>query len=108
MVSTTKESPKTPDRKTTTMRVRVRPSLKEQTEEVFKNLGLTTSEAFNLFLEQVKLREGLPFPVEIPNNTTAQTIKDIRVARNLTPADDVEDLWAKLDPAFPQLYTNEP
>lgn len=97
MVPTTKKSPRTPDRKTTTMRVRVRPSLKEQTEEVFQNLGLTTSEAFNLFLEQVKLCRGLPFPVEIPNNTTTQALKDIRVGRNLTPADGVDDLWAKLD-----------
>jgi DNA-damage-inducible protein J len=77
--------------------VRVRPALKEETEEIFQNLGLTTSEAFNLFLEQVRLHRGLPFPLEIPNYRTEQVMKDIRAGRSLTAAEDVDDLWNKLD-----------
>jgi len=97
MISSTGKSGTNTDRKTTTMRVRVRPALKEETEEIFQNLGLTTSEAFNLFLEQVRLHRGLPFPLEIPNYRTAQVMKDIRAGRSLTAAEDVEDLWNKLD-----------
>jgi DNA-damage-inducible protein J len=77
--------------------VRVRPALKEETEEIFQNLGLTTSEAFNLFLEQVRLHRGLPFPLEIPNYKTVQVMKDIRAGRSLTAAENVDDLWVKLD-----------
>jgi DNA-damage-inducible protein J len=97
LISAIRKSGTNTDRKTTTMRVRVRPALKEETEEVFQNLGLTTSEAFNLFLEQVRLRGGLPFPIEIPNYRTAQVMKDIRAGRSLTAAENVDDLWDKLD-----------
>lgn len=97
MISSTKKSGANTDRKTTTMRVRVRPALKEETEEIFQNLGLTTSEAFNLFLEQVRLHRGLPFPLEIPNYRTVQVMKDIRAGRSLTAAENVDDLWDKLD-----------
>lgn len=97
VISSTRKSGTNTDRKTTTMRVRVRPALKEETEEVFQNLGLTTSEAFNLFLEQVRLHRGLPFPLEIPNYRTVQTMKDIRAGRSLTAAENVDDLWDKLD-----------
>jgi len=97
LISAIRKSGTTTDRKTTTMRVRVRPALKEETEEVFQNLGLTTSEAFNLFLEQVRLHGGLPFPLEIPNYRTARAMKDIRAGRSLTAAENVDDLWDKLD-----------
>lgn len=97
VISSTRKSKTNTDRKTTTMRVRVRPALKEETEEIFQNLGLTTSEAFNLFLEQVRLHRGLPFPLEIPNYRTVQAMKDIRAGRSLTAAENVDDLWDKLD-----------
>ena len=41
--------------------------LKEEVEGILKSLGLSTTEAINIFFRQVKLRRGLPFPVEIPN-----------------------------------------
>jgi len=44
--------------------------LKADVEAVFHHLGLTTTEAIKLFFRQVKLRGGLPFPVEIPNAET--------------------------------------
>ncbi|GJM09146.1 MAG: hypothetical protein DHS20C11_14220 [Lysobacteraceae bacterium] len=52
--------------KETTVRARVDSELKAEAEEVFKQLGLTTSLAITLYLKQVVLRQGLPFAVEIP------------------------------------------
>ena len=50
------------------VRARVDPSLKRDAEEVFAALGLNTTEAIRIFLSQVRLRKGLPFPVEMPDN----------------------------------------
>lgn len=48
------------------MRARVDPSLKKETEAIFAELGLTTTEAIRMFLAQVRLRHGLPFSVSAP------------------------------------------
>lgn len=50
------------------VRARVDPGLKTDAEAVFEQLGLTTTEAIRLFLSQVRLRKGLPFPVSIPTD----------------------------------------
>ena len=44
--------------------------VKNDAEHIFHQLGLTTSEAIRLFLIQVKLRGGLPFRLELPQNVT--------------------------------------
>mgnify|MGYP000636058535 FL=1 len=52
------------------VRARVDSGLKNDTEQVFEKLGLTTTEAIRLFLAQVKLRGGLPFDVRIPTDNS--------------------------------------
>ena len=61
--------------KTATIRARTEPGLKADAERVFRKLGISSSEAINLFYSQVRLRKGLPFPAEIPNAATRQTIE---------------------------------
>ena len=53
--------------KTTTIRARTSPQLKEEVEGILKQLGLNTTEAINIFFSQIRLRHGLPFEVRIPN-----------------------------------------
>lgn len=50
------------------VRARVHTDLKEDAERVFETLGINTTEAIRMFLSQVRLRGGLPFPVEIPRS----------------------------------------
>ncbi|MCA9002761.1 MAG: type II toxin-antitoxin system RelB/DinJ family antitoxin [Planctomycetes bacterium] len=64
--------------KTTTVRARVEPELKDTVEQVFSQLGLTTSDAITIFLNQVALVGGLPFPVRIPNKETRAAIAEAR------------------------------
>ena len=52
--------------KTETVRARVDAELKAQAEAVLLRLGLTTTEAIRLFLQQVRLRRGLPFTGVLP------------------------------------------
>jgi DNA-damage-inducible protein J len=51
----------------TTVRARVDLALKEETDRIFSELGISTTEAIRMFLSQVKLRRGLPFPVGLPS-----------------------------------------
>lgn len=52
--------------KDTTVRARIEPELKNNVESLFRELGLTTSEAITLFFKQVELNRGLPFPIGLP------------------------------------------
>jgi DNA-damage-inducible protein J len=58
---------------------------KEEAKKIFKKLGLTMSEAFNLFLYQVKLNQGLPFEVKIPNKLTSKVLDDVKQGKNIEP-----------------------
>jgi DNA-damage-inducible protein J len=62
--------------KTATIRARIEPGLKRSAEAVLKKIGLTPSEAITLFLMQVKLQKGLPFPVRVPNRATRRAITE--------------------------------
>ena len=53
--------------KTSTIRARIEPDLKNKAEHIFRQLGLTTTQAITLFYKQVELRKGLPFDVAIPD-----------------------------------------
>jgi len=65
--------------KTRMIHARVDPRLKQSSERVFSKLGITTTEAIRLFLKQVELHKGLPFPIAIPN---AETIAAMTEANN--------------------------
>ena len=82
--------------KTATVRARIDPSLKAKVESLFEKLGLSTTEAINIFYKQVKLRNGLPFNVVIPNKVTEKVLKDTDANKNLIRCEDTEDMFIKL------------
>lgn len=82
--------------KTEMIKARIEPSLKQDVESIFKELGLTTAEAISLFYHQVKLWRGIPFEIRLPNQTTIQTFKDTDVGKNLVHCEDAEDMFSKL------------
>lgn len=82
--------------KTATVRARIEPELKEQAEQIFHRLGLNVTQAIALFYKQVELRNGLPFDVVIPNDTTRQTLADTDAERNLIECENAEDMFEKL------------
>ncbi len=82
--------------KTSTIRARVEPDLKNKAEYIFKQLGLTTTQAITLFYKQVELRKGLPFDIAITNETTSQTFNDTDAGRNLIVCEDADDMFKKL------------
>lgn len=58
---------------------RIDPKLKLSAESIFSEIGISTTEAIRLFLKQVELHKGLPFPASIPNE---QTIAAMAQANN--------------------------
>ena len=71
---------------------RIDPNLKQETEKIFNELGLITTQAITLFFKQVTLRQGLPFAVSIPNAETRRAINDALAGKSLHKAESVEGL----------------
>lgn len=69
--------------KTQMVHARIDPKLKRSAERVFSELGLSTTEAIRLFLKQVELHRGLPFPVAVPNKTTIDAMQEANDAAAL-------------------------
>ena len=82
--------------KNATIRATIDSELKAEVEELFDQLGLSTTEAINLFYRQIRLRKGLPFSVVIPNKTTERVFKDTDAKKNLIRCEDAEDMFHKL------------
>lgn len=82
--------------KTTTISARIDPNIKKQAEQVFRELGLTSSQAITLFYKQVELQQGLPFIVKIPNDLTAETLESARSRSNIESFNTIEDLFDDL------------
>jgi DNA-damage-inducible protein J len=82
--------------KTATIRARIEPSLKNEVEGILSHLGLTASETIHLFYRQIKLRQGLPFEVAIPNQLTAKTLRASKAGRNVKRFGSKKELYADL------------
>ena len=64
--------------KTTNVRSRVEPEIKESATEVLAQCGLTLSDGIRLFLRQVIVEKGLPFDVKVPNEATQAAMAEAR------------------------------
>lgn len=83
--------------KTTTVRARLEPSLKEETELIFEQLGLSTTEAIRIFFKQVQLQQGLPFDLKIPNETTKKAIAEAQMRNKVKSVGSDQELFEDLD-----------
>jgi DNA-damage-inducible protein J len=59
-----------------TVRARIDSNLKQEVEEILKQIGLTTSQAITLFMSRIKAERGIPFELKIPNDLTIQAMRD--------------------------------
>ena len=83
--------------RTATVRARIEPRLKADVEKLLRRLGVTTTEAITLFYSQIRLREGLPFPVEIPNETTRKTLEATDRGEDINTYDSLDAMFEALD-----------
>ena len=82
--------------KTAMIRARTEPKLKSKVERIFEALGLSASEAINLFYHRVELENGLPFDLKIPNTTTLRAMDDVEKKKNLHSHSNVEAMLKDL------------
>jgi DNA-damage-inducible protein J len=69
--------------RTQMIHARIDPRLKKSAEAVFSKIGLSTAEAIRLFLTQVEIYHGLPFPVVEPNAETIAAMRQANAGRGL-------------------------
>lgn len=48
--------------------VRINEKIKEEVTPILSNLGISLSEAINMFLHQIKINKGIPFELKIKNS----------------------------------------
>ncbi|MBA3072232.1 MAG: type II toxin-antitoxin system RelB/DinJ family antitoxin [Anaerolineae bacterium] len=77
--------------------VRIEPDVKTETDSILKSLGISATEAISMFYNQINMRRGLPFPVEIPNAATMKTINDAWAGINIHKVNSVEELRAEIE-----------
>lgn len=52
--------------KTATLNIRISPDVKSSAENVLSQLGVPMATAVDMFLKQVSLTGGIPFPITLP------------------------------------------
>jgi addiction module RelB/DinJ family antitoxin len=60
--------------KTATLNLRVNPVSNQRAETVLKELGIPMSTAMDMYLNQIYLVGGIPFPVTLPKNRISANI----------------------------------
>ena len=66
-------------------------------ESIFKELGMTTSQAISIFLKQVELNKGLPFDIKLPNIPNKLTKEALLESIDkLEKFENIDDLFKEL------------
>lgn len=78
--------------KTEQLNVRMDPGVKASAEAVFRELGMTPTQAITLFYHQVSLQQGLPFALKIPNAETQAAMREVQERCDLNHYDTTEGL----------------
>lgn len=70
--------------KTAIINARVKPDLKLDVENILSQLGITTTQAITMYFEQIKINNGIPFSLIIPNDETIKAMQDARDNENMS------------------------
>lgn len=87
---------------TTPTQIRIDEKTKKQAVELLDGLGLNLSDAVNIFLKQIILHNGLPFPIRYPEYKpevieAMEEAKQISKDPNVKGYTNIEELSKDLD-----------
>lgn len=88
---------------TVSTQVRIDETTKKQAVELLEGLGLSLSDAINMFLKQVVLQEGIPFDVKYPK-FKPEVIEAMEEAKRISRDPNVKG-YANVDELFMELDT---
>ena len=80
--------------KTMTLNLRVNPTVKQQAEDVLKQLGIPMATAIDMYLRQITLTGGIPFSLSLPKapaSLNADTMTDGQLHAALS---DMEQIYS--------------
>ena len=72
--------------KTATLNIRVNPDVKENAERVLEQLGIPMATAIDMYLKQISLVGGIPFPIVLPkaaNSVNADMMSATQIHQKL-------------------------
>ncbi len=81
--------------------IRIEETTKKQAVELLEGLGLNLSDAVNMFLKQVVLRNGIPFDVKYPE-FKPEVVEAMEEARRISRNPDVKG-YSDVDELFKEL-----
>lgn len=80
---------------------RIDPELKQDVADILRRLGMSEADAIRMFYHQVKLHDGLPFPVRMKAPRPAsdpdkvmQTLEAIRARHRNNPPGTLKEMLA--------------
>lgn len=88
--------------KTATINMRVNSQVKSDAESIFSSLGMTLTEAINVFLHKSIMEGGLPFDVRQPRYN-AETEAAIQESRDILAGKADAESYSSVDDMFAAL-----
>ena len=67
--------------KTAYINARMEKKLKADAEKVFREVGVSPSDALTMFYRQAVIQQGIPFEVRIPNKETRKAIAELEAGK---------------------------
>lgn len=82
--------------KSSFIRARVEPAIKDEAEHVLYEMGITPSQAVGMLYKYLAREHKWPVPLNIPNTKTTKTFKDTDNNVGLTQSKDAKEMFKKL------------
>ncbi len=79
------------------VRARMENTLKTEVESILNQLGLNITDAINIYFQQIKMHNGLPFEVRLLNETTKEAIANTKNNVDIVSCENAEELFEELD-----------
>ena len=80
--------------RTAKINLRVDPHVKHEAALLYKRLGLTMSDAVNIFLNQSVCENAIPFKIKRPNAETLEAMKALDEGKGIkVTIDDLRKIW---------------
>ena len=78
------------------MTIKIKPDVKAGAQAILKELGMSTSEAIDLFLTYIAVEKHIPSELHIPNRTTLKAFQDSESGTNMNTFRTLDGLYQDL------------
>lgn len=94
--------------KSAIVHTRISPEVKQECDSIFAKLGITTSYAITLFLNQVTLRKGIPFDIVLPEKVDLVSFaENVSSVDSNKPSDKAKEIMKLYEEDLIDLETAE-